>query len=67
MIKLGSISYPYLAIAQNYGISYREVLNYVDYLEDKVKMVTPPYSDWRRDTFLAHKNEMERRKQVSGV
>lgn len=66
MIALGSKSYPYLAVAQHYGIDYGKVLQYVDYLEIRYSQ-SPPYTDWRISVLAAYNDEMQRRKQVLGV
>lgn len=66
MIALGSTSYPYLAVAQHYGISYSNVLEYVDVIENRqIKFV--PFVAWRRATFEAYQNEIDRRKQLLGI
>lgn len=36
MIARDSKSYPYLAIAQHYGVDYKIILEYADYIETGV-------------------------------
>lgn len=68
MIALGSKSYPYLAVAQHYGIDYSEVLELVTKLEkNRIDLTRSVNEDWENATFVAFANERERRKQVSGV
>ena len=67
MIVIGSKSYPYLAVAQHYGIDYGKVLIYVDDLETRNIVnyeLVPLYTDWALATYDAYFNEMDRRKQV---
>lgn len=61
MIALGSKSYPYLAVAQHYGISYGEVLAFI---EDKNANAD---TYWKIKALEALQDELYRRKQVSGV
>lgn len=44
MISKDSRSYPYLAIAQHYNISYAEVLQYSDYIRNMNAIF--PYTEW---------------------
>ncbi len=68
MIPLNSKSYPYLAIAQHYGIKYGEVLKFVDWLENtSSKLEEYDILGWRLMTYTVWHNEQERRKQVLGV
>lgn len=66
MIALGSTSYPYLAIAQNFKIDYYRVLEYVSFLERRT-VDNIPYTSWRIATLNAYNSEMQRRKEVMGV
>lgn len=49
MIARDSKSYPYLAIAQYYGVDYGEVLMLSDYIKYLIinDMVLPEYTSWR--------------------
>jgi len=67
MIALGSKSYPYLAVAQHYGIDYGEVLEFIDKLENGFKPKLSDVTDWQYSLVFVYGNEVERRKQVSGV
>lgn len=67
MITLGSKSYPYLAIAQHYGIDYGEVLSFSDIVENKKLALDVSLHKWQCAVLDAWYNERERRKQVSGV
>lgn len=57
-IKLGSMSYPYLAVAKHYNVPYRDVLAFV---ESKMVYCQTP---WHVATLKAEAMEMERRKRV---
>ena len=57
MIAKDSTSYPYLAIAQHYNVSYAEVLRYSESYNAKYKF-DPPFGDWRLEVWL-----LEREKQ----
>ena len=57
-IKLGSVSYSYLAVAKHYNVPYREVLAF---LETGCQYVHTP---WHVATLKAEAMEMERRKRV---
>lgn len=68
MIALISKSYPYLAVAQHYGIDYGEVLNLSTKLERNLISLTKSINEeWENATFVAFVNERERRKQVLGI
>lgn len=68
MIALYSKSYPYLSVAQYYGISYGEVLNLSTKLERNLISLTKSINEeWENATFVAFVNERERRKQVLGI
>lgn len=57
MIQLGSVSYPYLAIAKHFGVPYRVVLAFVEQLPD-----LPDYiMAWQIETRLAYLREQQRR------
>ncbi len=58
MIARYSKSYPYLAIAQHYGIPYAEVLAASDHY-DKFRL-SPPYAEWR---YMVWDLEREKRLQ----
>lgn len=66
MIALGSKSYPYLAVAQNFKIPYSQVLRLVEDFE-RHDPNSPPYTDWRAETWLAYRSEIKRRKEVLGI
>lgn len=66
MIDRDSKSYPYLAVAQNYGIDYGKVLAFVDYL-DAYYPISAPYRDWRYSVWCKYQDEMQRRKQILGI
>lgn len=51
MIDIESKSYPYLAIAQHYGVSYAEVLRFSDWLEDLDAEVVITTLEWQYKVF----------------
>jgi len=57
-IKLGSKSYPYLAVAKHYNMPYREVLAFLD---NGIKYCQAP---WQIAVVKAEAEEMERRRRV---
>lgn len=57
-IKLGSVSYPYLAVAKHYNMPYAKVL---EYLENGIKYAQAP---WQIAVIKAEAMELERRKRV---
>lgn len=57
-IKLGSKSYPYLAVAKHYNVPYREVLAFLD---KGIKYCQAP---WQIAVVKAEAEEMERRRRV---
>lgn len=56
MIAKDSTSYPYLAIAQHYNVSYAEVLVY----SEKYNFNASPYIEWRLAVWML---ERDKRKQ----
>ena len=61
MIKLGSKSYPYLAIAQHWNVPYAKVLAFSETLEASSILITEP---WKVAVWRAYETEKERRKQA---
>ena len=58
-IKLGSKSYPYLAVAKHYGIDYSEVLEMLSHMEEGCYPVIK--AEWKMAVWNAYNNEMNRR------
>lgn len=69
MIALGSKSYPYLAVAKHFNIPYSQVLNFIDHVDalEKIGMTVALIENWMQYSYMVRHDEMERRKQVSGV
>lgn len=69
MIALGSKSYPYLAVAQYFNIPYSQVLNFIDHVDalEQIGMTVALIENWMQYAYMVRHDEMERRKQVSGV
>lgn len=63
-IKLGSVSYPYLAVALHYDIPYRHVLAFVEWLENIEADTLFSLVQWEDTAYLAYRKEMERRKNA---
>jgi len=63
MIEPGSIGYPFLAVAQEFGVPYRDVLAISDILENGFHTFPPGYlkQGWVIATIAAHHREMYRR------
>ncbi len=59
MIARDSKSYPYLAIAQHYGVPYAEVLAASDHYDKFV--LRPPFVEWRYMVWnLERENRLQR-------
>lgn len=64
MIKLGSVSYPYLAVAQNYNVSYGEVLAFIETIDNKTMPLDSKLNLWQSHALNAWYEEYERRKLI---
>ena len=63
MVEPDSIGYPFLAVAQEFNVPYRDVLYISDALEHGFHTFPPGYlkQDWVVATIAAHHREMYRR------
>ena len=64
MIKPGSTSYPFLAVAREYGVPYRDVLEMADSLQNGLRNFVPTYlqQSWVIATIEAVNRETRRRR-----